>query len=198
MNNNNHIEEKKYEEQTLYVEPRLEEKLSELEILRQSLEEQKKKTGEYSDKILRLQADFDNYRKRIEKDKADFVKFSNEGIMLKLLSLFDDLERAKKAVKNSFDIKTVTSGIDLIYKNITATKIDRIEDVTYSVSGVLASFLNYGNVLIQTAGAGIEMKPQQTAPFMEIFNTPHPAKVTKLINELIMEEEQEKIEGRVR
>jgi hypothetical protein len=87
---------------------------------------------------------------------------------------------------------------NLIYKNITITKIDKIEDVTYSVSGAIPSILNFGNVLIQTAGAGVEMAPQETKPFMEIFNTPHPAKVSKLINELILEEEQEKIEGRVR
>lgn len=111
--NNNNFEEKK----NASVEPGLEEKLSELEILCQSLEEQKKKASEYSDKILRLQADFDNYRKRSEKAKTEFIKFSNEGIMLKLLSLFDDLERAKKAVEESSDLKTLASGIDLIYKN---------------------------------------------------------------------------------
>ena len=87
---------------------------------------------------------------------------------------------------------------NLIYKNITTTKIDKIEDVTYNVSGAVPSFLNFGNVLIQTAGAGVEMTPQGTVPYIEIFNTPHPAKVAKLINELILEEEQEKIEGRVR
>ena len=117
MNNDNHIEEKKDEKQALDIEPGLEEKLSELEILRQSLEEQKKKAREYSDKILRLQADFDNYRKRSEKAKAEFIKFSNEGIMLKLLSLFDDLQRAKEAVKDSSDLKMLVSGVDLIYKN---------------------------------------------------------------------------------
>jgi hypothetical protein len=52
--------------------------------------------------------------------------------------------------------------------------------------------------LIQTASAGISLDPQDTAPFMEIINTPRPAKVAKLINELMLEEEQEKIEGRVR
>ena len=87
---------------------------------------------------------------------------------------------------------------NLIYKNITTAKIDKIEDVTYNVSGALPSFMNFGNVLIQTAGAGVEMTPQGTVPYIEIFSTPHPARVAKLINELILEEEQEKIEGRVR
>lgn len=87
---------------------------------------------------------------------------------------------------------------NLIYKNVTSTKIDKIEDVTYTVSGAVPSFLDFGNVMIQTAGAGLGMDPQKTSPHMEIYDTPHPAKVAKLINELILEEEQEKIDGRVR
>ena len=78
---------------------------------------------------------------------------------------------------------------NLIYKNISSTKIENIEDVTYSVSGVLPSLLNFGMVFIQTAGE---------VTLFEIFNTPHPSLVTKLINEMILEEEQEKLEGRVR
>ena len=87
---------------------------------------------------------------------------------------------------------------NLIYKNITTAKIDRIEDVTHSVSGAIPSFFNFGNVMIQTAGAVVKMSPQETTPFLEIWNTPNPGKISKLINELILEEEREKIEGRVR
>lgn len=104
-----------------------------------------------------------------------------------------------------FDLMVVTDermiDIDfygLIYKNITTAKIDDIQDVTFSVNGPLASLLNYGNVLVQTAGAVVSMKPQETIPTIEIWNTPHPSKVAKLINELMLEEEQEAIEGRVR
>lgn len=46
-------------------------KTSELEILRQSLEEAKLKAGDYYDQLLRLKAEFDNYRKRMEREKAD-------------------------------------------------------------------------------------------------------------------------------
>jgi hypothetical protein len=87
---------------------------------------------------------------------------------------------------------------NLIYKNITTTKLENIEDVTYSVSGAVPSLLDYGNVLIQTAGAGVVMQPSDTRPAIEIWNTPHPSRVSKLINELLAQEEQEKIEGRVR
>ena len=95
-----------------------------------------------------------------------------------------------------FDVFIVTDeriiDIDfynLIYKNISSTKIENIEDVTYNISGPLPSLLNFGMVLIQTAGE---------KPLFEIYDTPQPAKVTKLINEMILEEEREKLEGRVR
>lgn len=104
-----------------------------------------------------------------------------------------------------FDVFIVTDeriiDIDfrnLIYKNITTTKLDNIEDVTYSVSGALPSLFDFGNVLIQTAGAGLMISPQETQAAMEMFNTPHPSRVSRLINELLLQEEQEKIEGRVR
>jgi hypothetical protein len=95
-----------------------------------------------------------------------------------------------------FDVFIVTDerviDIDfrnLIYKNITSAKIDNIQDVTYNVSGPLPSFLDYGMVFIQTASE---------VPMIEIANTPHPSKVAKFINEMILQEEQEKLEGRAR
>jgi molecular chaperone GrpE len=100
-------------------DPVLDEKLSELEILRQSLEASKIKAAEYNEQLLRHRADFDNYRKRMEKEKAEFVKYSNEGLMGKFLALFDDMERAKKAIEDpdSDNLKPLISGVNLIYKN---------------------------------------------------------------------------------
>jgi len=88
--------------------------------------------------------------------------------------------------------------LHLIYKNVTTAKIDNIEDVTYSVTGVFQSLLNYGNVLIQTAGAVTGMAPQQTVAAIEIWSTPNPAKVVKVINDLMLQEEQETLEGRAK
>lgn len=87
---------------------------------------------------------------------------------------------------------------NLVHKNITTTKIDNIEDVTYNVTGAIQSLFNFGQVLIQTAGPGLRMEPDDTIPAMEIWDTPQPAEVAKLIDEMILEEEQEKLEGRVR
>jgi hypothetical protein len=79
--------------------------------------------------------------------------------------------------------------LSLIYKNISAAKIDNIEDVTATTGGALQSVFNYGTVKIQTAAATTEF---------EFENVPQPNKVTQFLNELMLEEEREKIEGRVK
>lgn len=88
--------------------------------------------------------------------------------------------------------------LHLIYQNVTVTKLENIEDVTYSVTGVFPSLLGFGNVLIQTAGAVVSMAPQQTVASIEIWNTPNPGKVVNVLNDLILQEEQEKLEGRAK
>ena len=76
----------------------------------------------------------------------------------------------------------------LAYKHISETKIDRVEDVTYTQGGFIQSFFNYGRVDIQTSGEVTEF---------EFEDVPHPAQIAKVLNQLILQEEQEKIEGRI-
>lgn len=76
----------------------------------------------------------------------------------------------------------------LIYKNISAAKIDNIEDITAITGGAIQSIFDFGTIKIQTAANDTEF---------EFEDVPHPAKVTTLLNELLIEEEREKIEGRV-
>lgn len=76
----------------------------------------------------------------------------------------------------------------MIFKNISSAKIENIEDVTTRTLGTMASVFDYGTILIQTAGEKTEF---------EFDHVPQPSKVTKLLNELILEEEREKLEGRV-
>lgn len=77
----------------------------------------------------------------------------------------------------------------LLYKKVSKAKIDRIEDVTYQMGGVLQSVFHFGHVYVQTAGAEREFQFEAV---------PNPEVVTRLLNELIMEEEREKHEGRIR
>jgi hypothetical protein len=78
--------------------------------------------------------------------------------------------------------------LSLIYRNVSSAKIDNIEDVTATTGGAIRAMFDFGNVQIQTAAEKREF---------EFEDVPHPNRVTKLLNELLLEEELEKIEGRV-
>jgi len=95
----------------------LEEKLAEQEILRQSLEEKKKQAEEYYEQLLRLKAEFENYRKRVEKEKEKIYLHGKEMVLTKLLSLLDTLEQAERSLQNKNEklkIEDIVSGIKLI------------------------------------------------------------------------------------
>lgn len=83
------------------------------------LKEDAAKAGEYWQRLLRLQADFDNMRKRIEKEKSEFVKFANEGVLLDLLNVLDDLERAVElAEKGKEDFGAFLKGVEMILAHL--------------------------------------------------------------------------------
>lgn len=83
----------------------------ELEDTKTALEKEKK---EY----LFLMADFDNYRKRVMKEKADLVKTAGEKVLKGLLPIVDDFERGLDATKDSEDASAVREGMELIYNKL--------------------------------------------------------------------------------
>lgn len=62
-----------------------------------------------------LMAEFDNYRKRTVKEKAELIKNGGEKAMLGLLPVIDDFERAIDAIDKSSDVESLKEGVDLIY-----------------------------------------------------------------------------------
>lgn len=83
------------------------------------LKEEADKAKEYWDKLLRLQADFENTRKRLEREKQDFVKFANEGIILELLNILDDLERAVELAQAKHqDLAAFLKGVEMILSHL--------------------------------------------------------------------------------
>jgi hypothetical protein len=95
-----------------------------------------------------------------------------------------------------FDVLIVTDEriidvdyYDLISKEITDASLDKIQDVTYKVSGVAKTVIDYGDVLVQTASE---------VPNIDFVAVPKPALVVKILQNLRAEEEVEKIEGRIR
>lgn len=83
------------------------------------LKEEADKAGEYWQRLLRLQADFDNIRKRLEKEKQDFLKFANEGIILELLNILDDLERTVELAESKHqDLSSFLKGVEMILAHL--------------------------------------------------------------------------------
>lgn len=76
--------------------------------------------SDLKDKNLRLMAEFDNYRKRSLKERSDLIKSAGENILIKILPLVDDFERANKAMETSQDPQAIKEGIDLIYNKFIA------------------------------------------------------------------------------
>lgn len=89
-------------------EPSAEQKLEkELEEAKQTIEDQK-------DKYLRLSAEFDNYRKRTMKEKAELIKNGGEKAISAILPILDDLERALQNMQKADNVQAMYEGIDLI------------------------------------------------------------------------------------
>lgn len=73
------------------------------------------KLAEMQDKYLRLSAEFDNYRRRTLKEKMEITKFAAEDILLQILPVMDDFERALKHLEGSENCTGMKEGIELIY-----------------------------------------------------------------------------------
>lgn len=82
------------------------------EVLVQELGE---KLAEITDKHLRLQAEFDNFRKRTMKEKADLIKSGGESVLVNILPVVDDFERALVSLKDVPDDDAGKKGTQLIY-----------------------------------------------------------------------------------
>ena len=81
-------------------------------------EELEIKLKEANDKFLRLYSDFENFRKRTQKEKLDVYKTAGEDIICALLPILDDFERAKKSMEDSTDVDAVKDGIKLIQEKL--------------------------------------------------------------------------------
>jgi molecular chaperone GrpE len=78
-----------------------------------------KEAKEYKDKYLRLYAEFENARKRMDRDKAEFVKYANEGLIVEFLNILDDLERSVKAAHQKHeDYQAFLKGIEMVMTHV--------------------------------------------------------------------------------
>jgi molecular chaperone GrpE len=70
------------------------------------------------DRLLRTTAEFDNYRKRVERERREFVERAAEGVLLDVLPVVDDLERALAAETNGEGAEAYRRGVELIHKQL--------------------------------------------------------------------------------
>lgn len=103
------------------------------ETLTKELEEAKNIIEEQKNKYLRLSAEFDNYRKRTLKEKAELIKNGGEKAISAILPILDDLERALENMQKTDDLKAIHEGIDLIYqkflKNLTQEGLEKMNPI---------------------------------------------------------------------
>ena len=92
--------------------------LTEEEKLAQELEKANEQIEEQKDKYLRLSAEFDNYRKRTMKEKAELILNGGEKSISSILPIVDDFERALKNMETATDVAAVKEGVEIIYKKL--------------------------------------------------------------------------------
>jgi len=96
-------------------------KSSEVEELNAKIVELEKNLALYKDQLLRKAADFENFKKRVEHESINLVRFANEDLLEKLLPVLDDFERSLKAMQSNnkaIDNGSIVKGIELIYNKL--------------------------------------------------------------------------------
>ena len=104
----NGIKNKKARTKVKTTEKKLLDKVDELEV----------NLAELNDKYLRLFSEFDNYRKRTNKERLDLLNTASEGVIVDLLPVIDDFERGIKAMKENDALEVSVEGMTLIYNKL--------------------------------------------------------------------------------
>ena len=91
------------------------------DVAQQELEALKQERDGLYDRLLRKQAEFDNYKKRADREKSEFVQFASADLMKELLNSLDSFELALKNAATKPDAQNMLRGFELIYKQIQDT-----------------------------------------------------------------------------
>jgi molecular chaperone GrpE len=96
------------------------------------LRAQAAKAAENWDRLMRLMADFDNYKKRAARDKQDAIRFANEGLLLRIIPVLDNLEAALAAAANTPNgsLESLVTGITMVQQQLRAVLTEAgVEDI---------------------------------------------------------------------
>ncbi len=86
--------------------------------LRENIDELEANLADLNDKYLRLFSEFDNYRKRTNKERLDLLKTASEEVIIDLLPVIDDFERGINALQDKDELQTSVEGMQLIYNKL--------------------------------------------------------------------------------
>jgi molecular chaperone GrpE len=91
---------------------------AQIEILKERLAQTEEQNKNLEDRLLRLAAEFDNYRKRTAKEFVQIIKNANEDLISKIVSVLDDFRRAFESSQNSSDPESFKKGMGIIYNQL--------------------------------------------------------------------------------
>jgi len=106
------MEQKKEEKKPEIKKQEESKKVDEKEEFKKQIGEKDKKIEELTDTLKRLQAEFENYKKRVDKEKTEFVKFAHADVVAQMLAVLDSFEIA---LKNTNDKEKFVEGVKIIY-----------------------------------------------------------------------------------
>lgn len=128
---------------------------SKINSLKKKLEKVETGRDEFKDQLLRKAAEFDNYKKRTENEISKLISRANAGLITELLPVLDDFERFLNTGHEGDDIKTMSDGIEIIYRSLVKLLekqgVERIEAV------------------------GQEFDPEKHEALMQVENDEHPS-----------------------
>ena len=111
-------EEKEQEEEEVWVEVPVEATSAELERLKQELAEKTALVDEFLSRLKYLQADFENYKKMVARERELYEQCATEALIKRLLPLIDTVEAALASADTCEDLKTFVDGVELIYRDL--------------------------------------------------------------------------------
>ncbi|MCD4842170.1 MAG: nucleotide exchange factor GrpE [Methanosarcinales archaeon] len=79
-----------------------------------ALEESGRLASEYLDHLQRLQAEFDNYKKRVDREKAELIEYASAELVSELIDIMENLERGVASAKESDDINSIVKGMEMV------------------------------------------------------------------------------------
>lgn len=97
--------------------PTTEDALAELETLRINLADAKSKAAEFYDQLLRSRAEFDNFRKRVEREKTEARQWGKQEVLMELIALVDVFEQAMAHAHKAKELSQVIEGVTMLHKN---------------------------------------------------------------------------------